>query len=284
MSLYTNLVQWDWNLSVGEHVAFVRYPFGEILELDPIFRITNIDFQKETTTNLRYNATALEVQNALRALSSSLSGIIVTGNAALYTITFINGGIAQDLFTYSNSLFAPIQATLTVIKRSVSKEIQTVSLGGATSGTFNLIYNGVEITTNLRYNATALEVQNALNALPSLSDVLVTGDAKLYTITFVSVQPILTSINNLSILSQAEIKVVGSPGIQNKVQTLSLGGATEGTFKLSYTRYAADIVVVESSFSFLTLGTTYLGQPLNSLRRVKLSTISPTTLTYTKHL
>ena len=282
MSLYNNIVQWDWNPSVGEYVAFVRYPFGEILELDPIFRITNIDFQKETTTKLRYNATASEVQNALRAMSSSLAGITVTGNASLYTITFISGGIAQPLFTYTNNLLAPSKSPIFIRKLSLNKQVQTVSLDGATAGTFNLVYNGTETTTNLRYNATPLQVQTALNALPSLSGVFVTGDARLYTVTFVDSQPILTYINNLTVKSPAPMKVVGNPGIQNNVQTLSLGGATEGTFNLSYTRYAADIVVVESSF--LNPGKVYLGQPLNSLRRVKLSTISPSTLIYTKHL
>lgn len=50
MSLYHNIIQWDWNLedrpeipnpeypTVGEFVSYNRYPFGEY-NLDPIFKI-----------------------------------------------------------------------------------------------------------------------------------------------------------------------------------------------------------------------------------------------------
>jgi len=40
MGLYNNITHWDYNLDVGEgeHVAWVRYPFGEYV-LDPICKV-----------------------------------------------------------------------------------------------------------------------------------------------------------------------------------------------------------------------------------------------------
>jgi len=40
MGLYHNITHWDYNLDVGEgeHVAWVRYPFGEYV-LDPICKV-----------------------------------------------------------------------------------------------------------------------------------------------------------------------------------------------------------------------------------------------------
>ena len=40
MGLYHNITYWDYNLEVGEgeHVAWVRYPFGEYV-LDPICKV-----------------------------------------------------------------------------------------------------------------------------------------------------------------------------------------------------------------------------------------------------
>ncbi len=43
MGLYRNITHWDYNLEVGEgeHVAFIRYPFGEYV-LDPIFKVIRL--------------------------------------------------------------------------------------------------------------------------------------------------------------------------------------------------------------------------------------------------
>ncbi len=48
-------------------------------------------------------------------------------------------------------------------------EIQTVTVGGSSSGTFTLTFGG-STTGSLSHNSTAAEVQAALNALPSLAD------------------------------------------------------------------------------------------------------------------
>jgi len=43
MGLYHNITHWDYNLEVGEgeHVAWIRYPFGEY-KLDPVCKVLAI--------------------------------------------------------------------------------------------------------------------------------------------------------------------------------------------------------------------------------------------------
>lgn len=47
MGLYKNIIQFDWNLTAGEYVAFIRYPFQE-LTLDPVFKVTALDLNNYT--------------------------------------------------------------------------------------------------------------------------------------------------------------------------------------------------------------------------------------------
>lgn len=42
MGLYRNILQYDWNLTVGEYAAYNRYPFQEF-KLDPVFKILSLD-------------------------------------------------------------------------------------------------------------------------------------------------------------------------------------------------------------------------------------------------
>lgn len=57
-----------------------------------------------------------------------------------------------------------------------TSETQVVTLTGATTGTFTLDFNG-EVTDPIAFDATAAEVEAALELLPSLHDVTVTGAA-----------------------------------------------------------------------------------------------------------
>jgi hypothetical protein len=64
-------------------------------------------------------------------------------------------------------------------------EVQTVTITGApTGGNFTLTFDG-ETTIDIGYNSPALDVQGALNSLPNLNGVTVTGaDGGPYTVTF----------------------------------------------------------------------------------------------------
>ncbi len=80
------------------------------------------------------------------------------------------------------------------------KEVQTIAFGGTpVSGSFKLNFDGTD-TAAIQYNATASAVQTALQAIPALAQVQVTGSIPAgLTITFVGVQtnaPLLTSNTN----------------------------------------------------------------------------------------
>ena len=59
---------------------------------------------------------------------------------------------------------------------SGSDEVQSVTLSNATGGTFRLAFEGY-VTAPLAYNATAAQVEAALEALGSVDNVTVTGNA-----------------------------------------------------------------------------------------------------------
>jgi len=87
--------------------------------------------------------------------------------------TLIEAGTLVSVLNDSNSIF---ETDEDVTLAAGTDEIQTITFTGSpSSGIFTLIYNETETTTDLNYNATNTEVQNALNALSSLSGVTVTG-------------------------------------------------------------------------------------------------------------
>lgn len=82
-------------------------------------------------------------------------------------------------------------------------EIQTINFSAVPdAGSFRLTYNNNEDTTLLAFTATSLDIQNALNALSSLSSVVVAGDfSSGFTVTFESddggqPQPLLVVTDN----------------------------------------------------------------------------------------
>lgn len=122
-----------------------------------------IHYGDEFTNDLAYNAPAVQVQSELNALEG-LSGITVTGNyTSGFTVTFggADGKKVQPLLDVNNAGRNAVQ----LIKFSTMPD----------NGTWAL-QHGVNLTTSLLSNASPTDIQNALNALPSLSAVVVTGD------------------------------------------------------------------------------------------------------------
>lgn len=106
-------------------------------------------------------------------------------------------------------------------------EVQTVTLAGATSGTFTLTYGG-QTATGIAYNALASDVQTALRALSSIGhdNVTVTGSAGgPYTVTF---QDAL-GFQNVAQMTNSATSLVGT----NAVQTITVD-ATSGNFTLTF--------------------------------------------------
>lgn len=107
-----------------------------------------------------------------------------------------------------------------------TSEVQTVTLSDATGGTFTLTFNG-QTTTALAFNAASGAVAAALNALPNLFGVSVTGNAGgPWTVTFPA---------TLGDVPQMTADASGLTGTgTSEVQTVTVSNATGGTYTLTY--------------------------------------------------
>jgi hypothetical protein len=135
-------------------------------------------FGGQTTAAIPFNATAAQVQAALVALSSIGAGNVVCAGGALpgaaVTVTFQGTlGFAPQIAITApvNNLTGgtnPAPAIAHTAAGSGVNDVQTLSLGGAPAGgTFALSFGG-QTTTAISFNATAAQVQSALQALSSI--------------------------------------------------------------------------------------------------------------------
>jgi len=160
-------------------VAFIDLGIDEIqlveFDLVPDAGSWSLEFDGQTTGPIAYNAEAADIKAALEALSNidevSVAGDYVDG----ISVTFlgINEKKDVDLMTYVDPA------------NPGSDEIQDIDFDAVPdAGTWRMEY-GSEETIDLPYDAPAISVQSALNALPSLSEVIVAGDYSAgFTITF----------------------------------------------------------------------------------------------------
>lgn len=122
-----------------------------------------VHFNGEWTGDLAYNATSSELQSELNGLSS-LSSVSVTGNYNVdFTVLFqgANGKQDQPLLDVTH----PGQNAIQNIQFSLVPD----------TGLWRLEF-GSEETADLAFNASTTDIETALEALPSISDVSVTGD------------------------------------------------------------------------------------------------------------
>ena len=148
-----------------------------------------LNYNGQTTAAIAYNATAAQVQSALEALNNIAPGDVVvtklqdTTSAQEWKLSFqgaLGGANLVQSTIDSTNVWAmggktEIEATDTQ-GSSGGSEVQTVTLSNATGGTFRLASAGY-VTTPLAYNATAAQVDAALDALASVDNVTVTGNA-----------------------------------------------------------------------------------------------------------
>ena len=155
-----------------------------------------LTFNGQTTASLARNATSAQVQSALEALSTLGAGkVTVTGGASgVYTVNFVKDQlVGVDLAHLTGAgtggmtvTVDPAPAAFRVDVKD-DNETQTVTLsGGATTNTFKLTFKG-QTTAALAANATAAQVQSALEALSTVGagNIAVAGNASSpYTVTF----------------------------------------------------------------------------------------------------
>jgi YD repeat-containing protein len=165
-----------------------RVGYTDMMLFGGTFTLT---YSGQTTAAISHGASAATVQTALEALSNIDSGdVSVTKSADTFeeqewTIEYQGSlagtNVSQMTIDASNILggmgtLVETEATDTQGSQTGANETQTVTLSNATGGTFRLASGGY-LTADLDYDATASEVETALEALNAIDDVTVTGSA-----------------------------------------------------------------------------------------------------------
>jgi len=207
-----------------------------------LLHYVNSDSKTQTTDPIAYNANASAVQSALRKLDG-LGSVTVTATGTdpnyTHTITFLGAGGNVTQLTSTNRMTGA----------SGTNEVQVLSLTNAEGGTFTITWDfgsGDETTGAIAYNATAATVQTAIEALttPVSGDVVCTGGDLPDTDITISFAGNLEKTNIENGTVDAGSLTGSTPSItiteavkgvpaQNEIQTLTLYGASGGTFTLS---------------------------------------------------
>ncbi|MDE2101386.1 MAG: hypothetical protein KGL39_29330, partial [Patescibacteria group bacterium] len=187
-----------------------------------------------TTTAIAFPASVASVQTALGA------NFQVTGSAnGPFIITFINslGCASQSLATVDTSQLCGGAATTSIVTQGApgGDEKQLILLGSPTGGTYSLSWNG-DTTTSLPYNASASDVQTALNALPNVSGA--SGTYHVFGVSFQgslggAPQPLISGVGTPTAGNATVTVTELQKGVAatNAVQTITLPqGATGGTW------------------------------------------------------
>jgi RHS repeat-associated protein len=175
-----------------------------------------LTYAGQTTAAIAWNASAATVLAALEALPNigfgdvAVTKINDTMVRKEYRLDFQGALALQNLVqvtvdsTNIQSAFALTDIEDTDVQGGAASEVQVVTLADATGGTFRLALAG-EQTAPLAYDATAAQVESALEALTNIDDVAVAGSAGgPYTITFLGTHagldiiPLVTDAGSLT--------------------------------------------------------------------------------------
>lgn len=196
------------------------------LDVHAIGGTFTVTFLGQTTAGLAYNINGTGLQTALAGLSTIGAGnVSVTGPAGgPYHIELIG--------TLANSAFGATDMTVSGASLTKTNEVQTITLVGATGGTFTLTF-GANTTAALPYNDSAANVQTALTGLASIGagNATVTGNAGgPYTVTFVSA--LAGAAQNMIAINGASLTPSGSGGY---VTETTVGGVSSATLTVLQT-------------------------------------------------
>ncbi|MEW6156754.1 MAG: Ig-like domain-containing protein, partial [Verrucomicrobiota bacterium] len=181
----------------------------------------------QTTAPIAYNAGATAVAAALRALPNGVaSEVLVSGTGTTndpWIINFLNPAQAASLLTASGTQLTPEGSTISLVQ---GKRL----FNNAAGGTFQITFAG-QTTADIAYDASAANLEKALEDLSNITNVTVTGSGRAldpWVILFhdsPAQSPPQFTINNTAFQNQFEPV--------REVQKISVSG-TGGTFKLSY--------------------------------------------------
>jgi hypothetical protein len=199
------------------------------------FKLT---YNGEDTTTIAYNAAAGVVEDALEALSTiGVGNVTVSGASPEWTVTFQGTFAATDVMlitgdgtNLTGGDLTDVDVTETTTGNPAVNEVQTLTITGTpTGGTFQLGFGG-DTTGNIDWDATAAEVELALEALDSIPQ----GEATCAGGPF----PVTLEDNSLTggtspTLTPSETTPGEAP--VNEVQTVHINSSvTGGTFTLTY--------------------------------------------------
>ncbi|RHY58541.1 hypothetical protein DYB30_007255, partial [Aphanomyces astaci] len=211
----------------------------------------------QVTRPIAYNAAADVVQNALQTSFDWATSVAVTRtsvNAAggyTYAMTFPAGLGVVELLGVDTTLLLGTQATVTV---------QTTQPGvNPVSGVFTLDFNGA-VTSPLAFNATSVQLQTALETLPTIANVDVTqtqsvgGNGNSWQVTFLSTSGAPLNVGDLPLLGLNPVRLHGTQIVANvtKVQSavtalsVSVNGQDWTSDNVGF-RYDSDMLVQQVS-------------------------------------
>ncbi len=207
----------------------------------------SLSFGGQTTINIAATAPAATVQADLEALSTIGQGnVLVFGTSATtggFLVEFINNLGGQNLpLVAVNNLSLTTTPSSSIVQTGAGNDTQTISLTGATGGTFTLTLNN-QTTIPLASTATAAQVQSALQGLSGVgtNNVVVSGNSGgPYTVVFVGNLAFhgvsqITATSSLSPAGATITATTTSSGVfLGASASESIAAATTGTFTLSY--------------------------------------------------
>lgn len=194
-----------------------------------------LTFNGSTTGALNHDATASAVAAALAALPG------LAGNIAAYGGPLDTESIDIE---FLNALAGTDVTAITVDDSQLTSaadvdEVQEILFSNpATGGVFQLVHGG-SLTSNLAFDASAANVETALEALASVDDVTVVSIAGGYRITFAGEN------------ARENVEAIGidtTALTANEIQQLQFSGAPSGgTFTLSFAGQSTDPIPFDAS-------------------------------------
>jgi large repetitive protein len=210
-----------------------------------------LTFNGQTTAALAFNASAATVQSALNGLSSIAGvggSVSVSQTGNLFDVIF-GGTLAghQPQIT-GTGLGGTTVVANTVLNTVYLPEVQNVQVAGATSGSFNLTFNG-QTTAALAFTSPASAVQSALNSLSSIGTLGGSVNVSLssssagnaYIVTFGGAlaglnEPAMTATGSGGTTAAVSVTTVGATGamvVQNALNALSTIGGAGGSVSVT---------------------------------------------------
>jgi hypothetical protein len=257
-----------------------RFYFGsQASPRTPVAETFTLSFNGDTTANLDFDAGVATVQAALEGLASVGSGnLLVTGTANGYQFDFqgalagtnvpaitANSSLKQAAATVTVSTVQAGVADVPVTPSNVKTtdavtpvyEVQNLSLGGATTGTFDLVGNG----SSAQLNAVTLDASALQTALDSLYGANVVVPASLgggnFSMTFAAAGPKAdmaidnNSTDGTPVVTETTAGVVGVHQVDTCTfdGTATAGAMTLGDLVIDYDDDTSAIAHAEATFS-----------------------------------